>query len=86
MWPDFKDLLKAYKECRMGKPASAEQTQFETRKKTKTRFFLFSSETLLGTIRGILLSFEGKKTFQTSSRLRNRGFLKKAIGAYPLET
>lgn len=31
MWPDFKDLLKAYKECRMGKPASAEQTQFETR-------------------------------------------------------
>jgi len=206
MWPEFKDLYKAYKECRMGKPASAEQTQFETRlgenlllllkeiqlktyPPSQAKCFIvprpkpreifaahfrdrivhhlivskltplwesrFSDasfacrkgrgthgaiQRLLSEIkrvsrqgelklhvlkldiasffatihRGILCGllqeenqepllsflirnsfghdsrdsfiFRGKKTFQASSRLRNRGFLKKAIRAYPLET
>ena len=30
-WPCFKDLLKAHHECRVGKPASFQQTRFETR-------------------------------------------------------
>lgn len=29
MWPEFSDLLRAYRECRIGKPASSQQTQFE---------------------------------------------------------
>ena len=30
-WPTFKDVLKAYKECRVGKPASIHQSRFEAK-------------------------------------------------------
>jgi len=31
LWPSFSDILKAYQACRVGKPASLQQTRFEVR-------------------------------------------------------